>query len=386
MAASDVRSQVSKGTEKLAFLLLSGLASKKPENNILISPTSVAIALTFAYNGAGGTTADEMADLLGIQDVPLKEIDAAIEDLRQAFQTLDPKVELCSANALWVRKGVNLNSTFVKNGKTFFKASAETLDFLDPKSPATINHWVSDETKGKIKSIIDTLDKSGVLVLTNAVYFKATWTKPFPAEATVKNGQFKLLSGKLLKIPMMCDIGQFQYAQEAGLQILRLPYGNGHVAMYVLLPGVNDDFAKFVSTLTSSKFQALIDKLSYKRGTIRMPKFSIGYSADLSRSLISLGMKSAFDPERADFSGMADLNMPLFIGQILHKAVMNVNESGTEAAAATAIAMMGCSFNPEKPFTMNIDHPFVIVIHDSTTGEILFLGTVVKPDKFEALN
>jgi serpin B len=220
--------------------------------------------------------------------------------------------------------------------------------------------------------------------LTNAVYFKGAWTKQFNLDATQENGEFKLAGGAHLKIAMMQQSGRFSYAEDANLQALELPYGNGQIAMYILLPKAQSDFQKFLTGLTLKDFEKIVDKMQIASGTLTLPRFSISYENELSNDLKSMGMPAAFDSRTADFKAMADVPSSFFIGQVLHKAIMNVNEAGTEAAAATAIVMATAIYIPGKPFVMNVDHPFVVAIRERDSKQILFLGAVANPEKLAA--
>ena len=383
-AESDMTTKLSTGTGSLAFRLLAKLAAAHPASNLLISPTSLATALTLAYNGAGGKTASEMSDTLGLTGLSLDEVDRAMAALTKSVEDADPKVQLISANALWVKNGIKLKSAFSGQAKKYFRSQVSNLDFADPGSVSVINKWVAEQTKDKIKSIINSLDSASLLVLTNAVYFKGAWTKPFNASATEENGEFKLAGGARLKIAMMQQSGRFLYGEDANVQALELPYGNGQISMFILLPKAQSDFQNFLTGMTLKGFEKTIDKLQVASGSITLPRFSISYENELSKDFKSLGMPTAFDPRAADFKAMADVPSSFFIGQVLHKAIMNVNEAGTEAAAATAIIMATAAYIPGKPFVMNVDHPFVVAIRERDSKQILFLGAVANPEKLAA--
>ena len=383
---SDMTAKLSAGTGSLAFRLLANLGAREPASNLLVSPTSLAVALTLAYNGARGRTAEEMAETLGLTKISLAEVNNAQQKLIKEIEAADTSVQLISANGLWLRNGVLLRPAFAEHAKKYFSSQVSCLDFADPKSVLDINNWVAEHTKNKIKTILDKLDPSCVLVITNAVYFKGAWTRPFDLQSTQNNEQFKTAAGERLKIAMMQQSGLFNYAQDATAQVIELPYGNGQFVMYVLLPSDPSNYQKFVTTLTLTRFEALIGKLNFSVGSIKLPRFSISYGEDLAAVFKALGMETAFDLHNADFKDMADVPFPLYIGQLLHKTVMDVNEFGTEAAASTAITMLTSSaFVPnEKPFVMNVDHPFVLAICEKDTKAVLFVAAVAKPEKLEA--
>jgi serpin B len=383
-AESEMTAKLSAGTGNLAFRLLANLATKEAAHNLLVSPASLAVALTLAYNGASGETAKEMAETLGLTGVSVDKVNKAQAALIDGLETADPSVQLISANALWLKNGVKLSPAFAEHAKNYFKSDVSSLDFADPRAIQVINNWVAEHTKNKIKSILDQLDATCALVITNAVYFKGAWLKPFSLEATEKDGQFTSASGERLKIAMMQQSGSFQYAEDPTAQVIELPYGNGQVAMYIFLPRDPAKYQNFVTSFTLSRFETVTGKLRHCTGSIKLPRFSISFGDELSKTFKSLGMKTAFDPHSADFKKMAQVSFPFYIGQLLHKAVMNVNEFGTEAAASTAITMLGSAYSPAKPFVMNVDHPFVLAICERDTKAILFLAAVAKPEKLEA--
>ena len=383
-AESQMTTKLSDGTQSMAFRLLSELSSRESNKNILISPLSIAAALTLTLNGAAKTTASEMAQMLGLSGVPLDKVNEGNGQIFKLMQSSDPKVQLFCANALWVKQETSLKPDFVERAKNYFNAKVAVLNFSDGKSVSIINDWVNNATKGKIKSIIDSLDRTTPLVITNGVYFKADWTVPFQIGATDINGQFTTDTGEHVRVPMMRQGGHFLYHEDANLQTIKLPYGNGRTGMYILLPRAERGLNPVIASLTPATFKQIDQSMSMRVGSLRLPRFTINACIDLSRTLQALGMKLAFDRDLADFSNMAHTSPPIYVGAVLHKAVINVNEQGTEAGAATAVVMAGATMmRPEKPFEMNVDHPFLIVVHDLDSDEILFLGAVVKPEPGE---
>lgn len=383
----QVNAKVAAGTSNLAFRLLSHLAKSAPGSNVLISPLSVTSALSLALNGATGKTAQEMYEVLGVAGVSLDQLNRAKFDTMNDIESEDPAIELLSANALWVNKGTNLKRRFLDSAKNFYKAQAANLDFSDPESVSTINRWVGEKTKNKIKYVIGNLDQKDVLVITNAVYFKGVWKKPFVLR-TVENAEFRTLNNTRIKMAMMRQCGHYLYHSEQNVQIIELPYGNRSVVMHIILPRNESDYQQFVSNFTQSQFEALIGKLKMMQGYIELPRFGITYGAsDLSRALKSLGMPTAFDPEKSELTEMAsNVEEPLYIRNVWHKATMEVNEKGTEAVAVTAVPVPSAAPNQkrEETFDMIMDHPFVLAISERKSKELLFLASVVRPQKLSA--
>jgi serine protease inhibitor len=370
-----------KGPQSMAFRLFSQLAASKKGENILISPLSIDQALSLAYSGAADKTAQQMAAVLGLTGIPIESVCKNSQAMVSEIEASDPKVQLLCANALWVKKDVKLEPNFVDGAKNFFKAQVASLDFSQPSALTTINDWVNKCTKGKIKDILNRLDKATALVITNAVYFKGNWSQPFELANTDQNGKFTLASGASVKMPMMFRSGHFTYGDDGNLQAVQLPYGHGRVCMYVLLPHKNQNLSDLIASINPQSFGKIIEGMRSASGSVRLPRFTIKTSEDLSQSLKAMGMELAFSPRLANFKNISNTLESLYIGAVLHKALIEVNEKGTEAGAATAVTMMAMArMDPEKPFEMNVDRPFVLALCDTESNELLFLGGVFKPE------
>lgn len=263
----------------------------------------------------------------------------------------------------------------MQRNERYFKARVTTLDFSDPSSVSIINKWASDSTQGLIPSIIARIAQDEILFLMNAVYFKGLWQYEFDSALT-QLGDFKLLDGSAKKVPMMRRWGDYAYVENAGLQVIRLPYGSGRVCMFVLLPPRHADFSQFVTSLDSERFNNLANNLRGHKGLVVLPRFKVDFKSALNPDLAQLGMGLAFD-ELADFSEMVDMPLPLSLSRVIHKAVMTVDEKGTEAAAVTSVGVRVTAV--ELPFEMKIARSFVVAIRDTKTGELLFLGAIIDP-------
>lgn len=349
--------------------------------NIMVSPISVAMALHMTYNGAGSGTKEAMAKALQVTGIDLEALNQKNQDLLQRLKAADPKVKLEIANSIWLREDMAFDQDFLKRNKDYYSAGAYNLDFGDTGAADTINNWVEENTKGLIKDIVDPpIDPMAIMFLINAVYFQGTWTEQFDEQATYED-IFYLASGDQAKVPMMNQSGAYDYFETPDFQAIRLPYGmEERMAMYVFLPDKDSSLADFHKELNYANWGNWLSRFETKSGTIMLPRFSLEYEKSLKDALSELGMKIAFDPAGADFSRMVPANSrdDVYINDVKHKSFIEVDESGTEAAAVTSVEMRVTSM-PLYDFNMNVDRPFFYVIHDSETGAILFMGSVADP-------
>ena len=359
---------------KFGFNLFHTLSKQQPNQNIFISPTSVALALSMTYNGVSGETKQEMTKVLELTGMTPQEINAANQALQNSLQEVDPNVQVSIANSLWAKQGFSLKPEFLQTNQEYYKANLTELDFMNPQAPTIINNWVSQKTQGKIDRIVEEISPDKLLFLINAIYFKGNWETPFDKSQTA-NKTFSLLDGTSKQHPMMSQKGLYGYYETDKFQAVSLPYGEeGALAMYIFLPDSNSNLATFLQQLTPENWNQWMQFLKFRRedGSIEIPRFKIEYEVELNSTLIALGMAGIFDRSKADFSPMTDDNVA--VDSVKHKTFVEVNEEGTEAAAVTS---MEVSFG--VPFQMNVDRPFFCAIQDHTTGTILFMGTIVDP-------
>jgi serine protease inhibitor len=358
----------------LAFNLFNTLSKQQPNQNIFISPTSVALALSMTYNGVSGETKQEMTKVLELTGMTPQEINAANQALQNSLQKVDPNVQVSIANSLWAKQGFSLKPEFQQTNQEYYKANLTELDFMNPQAPSIINNWVSQKTQGKIDRIVDQISPEQVLFLINAIYFKGNWETPFDKSQTA-NKTFSLPDGTSKQHPMMSQAGSYGYYETDKFQAVSLPYGEeGALAMYIFLPDSNSNLATFLQQLTPENWNQWMQILKFRRedGRIEIPRFKMEYEVELNSTLIALGMAGIFDISKADFSPMTDDNVA--VDSVKHKTFVEVNEEGTEAAAVTSMEVSFC-----PPFQMNVDRPFFCAIQDHTTGTILFMGTIVDP-------
>lgn len=358
--------------------LFNQLIKQDKDKNVFFSPLSVAFALAMTYNGATGETKQQMARALKFDGMNHEQLNQANAALMNTLKSADPQIEFTIANSLWARQGLNFNEAFLARNRQFFKAEIATLDFADPAAKNTINNWVSRNTQGKIPAIIDQIDAQKVLFLINAIYFKGQWRTKFD-KALTENQPFHLLGGKRKSVPMMSQSGKYLYRRGDKFQAVSLPYGQGGKQMILFLPDETSSLAEFLKGFSYQQWEQWMRGFRNTPGEVKIPRFKLDYDRNLNDALKSLGMENAFSEARAEFSGISE-ERKLFISEVKHKAIVEVNEEGTEAAAATSVGISVTSAMPmQQPFQFIADRPFLMAIRDQQTGAILFLGAVLEP-------
>lgn len=377
-ATTEKVSAVVNANNQFAFDLYSKYKSK--EDNVFFSPYSISTALAMTYEGARGRTAEEMQSVFRFpEDDDIRR--PAFARIYNEINKKDRKYKLHTANALWAQRDYQFLDEYFSTTERYYGGKVASLDFAreTEKSRQIINTWVEDQTNNKIKDLIPprVIDPLTRLVLTNAVYFKGTWVLQFDKSKT-READFKVSPTKTVKAQMMSLTGEkakFNYAETEELQILEMPYEGEELSMLVLLPK-EDTLDKLEQHLNVEKLEEWRGMLQERKIDVYMPKFKFETGYFMAQDLLEMGMPSAFTGA-ADLSGMTG-RRDLFISEVIHQALVEVNEEGTEAAAATAIVMA------KAVFISNIfraDHPFIFMIQQKDTGNILFLGRVMDPTK-----
>jgi len=370
-------------TTPFALGLYQTLAAERPAANLFFSPYSISTALAMTYAGAHGQTATEMAATLQF-DRPQSEVAAAFAALEQRLTGIgeDGKVTLHTANSLWYQRDYRFREEFLETGRKKFKAEIAGLDFIKDTedSRQKINRWVADRTSDKIPALLapGVLDPLSRMVLCNAIYFKGDWATQFDAKAT-HPADFFVAAGQSVKVPMMAQKTRIRHATPDGLSIVALPYQGGQLTMVVLLPDAKEGLEALEARLNSTNLTTWLGALDGAREkdvAVELPKFNLNSQLELKPALSAMGMPTAFGPQ-SDFSGM-DGTHDLQLNAVVHQAVVEVNEQGTEAAAATA-AVVGLRSARPPSTTFRADHPFLFLIRDQESGAILFLGRVLNP-------
>ena len=393
VAASDIEDLSAGNTEFALELYKALLADVHEGENLFMSPYSISAALAMTYAGAENNTETQMADTL--------HFTLAEEDLHPAFNKLDLELEsrgqgaegavggefrLNIVNAIWGQKGYPFLSTYLDTLAENYGAGLRLMDFATQPEPSriTINDWVSEQTENRINDLIPSGSITDLtrLVLTNAIYFNAAWQYPFEEENTI-SAPFNLSGGGQVTVDLMSQQEHLNYVDGDGYQAVELPYDydeeqgeSVELSMVIIIPdavGLDD----FESSLDKAALDTIIGSLSGREVLLKLPKFSFVSNYQLGEYLEGLGMSDAFSTA-ADFSGIENTYNELYIGKVIHKAFVAVDEEGTEAAAATAIVFVGTSIHVD-PVNLTLDRPFIFLIRDIHTDAILFIGRIQDP-------
>lgn len=372
------KSSVVTGNNQLANDLLTNYLNSEDQKgkNIFFSSFSIYSAIAMTSEGAKGQTSEEMQKVLHLPaDATLRQ--SEMNSLTTALNAATADYKLSVANALWAQKGYSFLPEFTSANTTNYQAKIENLDFVQQPDLAlkTINSWVEDKTNNKIKDLLapSNINKATRLILTNAVYFKADWARPFEAEYTQEK-EFTTASAGKVKAQMMLQVKGFNYAETNEAQIVELPYKGHELSMVIVLPKKGQTVNSV--TAVPSNFN---QKCNSQLVRVVLPKFKMEAKYMMKDDLTKMGMPTPFS-DKADFSGMSDSKEGFFIGQVIHQTFVEVNETGTEAAAATAVSMEAGSA-PRDPKEFLADHPFIFMIKHNTTGAVLFTGVVNDPTK-----
>jgi serpin B len=354
------------------------------DGNLFYSPYSISLALAMTYAGARGATESQMAETLHFlpQDQlhpSFNALDLQLAERGKAASDDETPLQLNIANAVWAEQTYPFLKSFLDTIALNYGAGIRLADFINQYEAVRreINSWVSDQTQNKINDLIPegVLNPDTRMALVNAIYFKADWLNPFDADAT-RDAPFHLLDGSEVTVPMMGHGTFIPYAKGDGWQAIELAYQGETAAMDIIVPD-EGRFDEIKSGLDYEAASAILGSLQPTSVSLAMPKFKFENSFGLADQLKALGMTDAFDPDQADFTGMSDRN-DLYISAVVHKAFVAVDEKGTEAAAATAV-IIGVTSAPLFDVTLTIDRPFIFLIRDIPTGQILFIGRVLNP-------
>jgi serpin B len=375
------QAEIVKGGNAFAADLYAQLRSKP--GNLFFSPESISTAFAMAYAGARGQTAAEMEKVFHFT-LPPERLHPAMGALLAEMNGTHPGYELHVADALWAQQNQNFLPAYLNLVKTDYGAGFKPMDFATAPEAAraTINNWVAQETNDKIQDLLGpgTVTPATLLVLTNAIYFKGAWLDPFE-KGNTEIEDFHLDAKQTVKAAMMGRTGGYNYYDGGAFEALELPYKGGELSMVILLPKKIDGLAALEKSFTAANLTKWLDKLTPEpKVNLLLPRFKMTQDFDLGGTLSAMGMPQAFG-NAADFSGMT--GKPAFqISKAVHKAYVDVDETGTEAAAATGIVMVGAMMRERETIIPFIaDHPFLFLIRDKTTGSVLFLGRLMDPTK-----
>jgi len=367
---SDPESKVIASSNEFAFDLFRTGNADQHKANVFISPLSASMALGMTANGADGATYDEMRSALRLTGATREDVGTGYKSLISLLSGLDPGTTFTIANSIWYEQTFPFNPSFLDESKLYFDAQVEALDFTSPSAVPTINSWVSAHTNNKIPTILDSIRQEEVMFLVNAIYFKGIWQKQFDKDKTV-DAPFRAADGTTSTVKMMSRGEGVDYTSTPEYSAVDLPYGNSAYTMTVVLP--NGDIDAFAESFNQAKWNALVTSLHQTEMPVYLPRFRMEWQRMLNDDLQQLGMHSAFF-DGADFSRMSPRGHELLITQVLQKTFVDVDEEGTEAAAATIVGVGITSLPP----SFRVDRPFMVVIRERFSGTILFIGKIAK--------
>ena len=387
MDTADQVATLVKGNSDFALDLYARVG--QGDGNRFISPFSISTALAMTYVGAQEETAAKIAKALHFT-LPPGQLHPAFHRLivelhgrasSQATPDHPADVQLFTANALWTQTGERILPDFQKRIEVNYQAGLYQVDFRHAPEEArrTVNDWVQEQTKGKIRDLLKSshIDPTTILVLTNAIYFNARWASPFSNEKTTQE-DFHASPKDVVRVDMMKQSGRFRYFDQGSFQVLEQPYKGDTLAMVILLPKAKDGLGQLEASLSAANIETWLTKLSSRRVDVSLPKFKMTSECELKDPLSDMGMSVAFKPGAADFSGITGTR-ELAISAVVHKAFVEVDEKGTEAAAATGVVGFRTAAIAQPPVVFRADHPFFFLIRDIRTGSLLFLGRLAQP-------
>jgi len=355
-----------------AFDLLKATVKHESDPNIFISPLSVSMALSMTLNGAEGETATEMFNALRFGDFTMEEVNDYNKTLREALLSVDPSTEINIANSIWNRQGFPFVEEFKTTNRQFYDAEISTLDFLDPASLGIINGWIAEKTNNRIPEALNAIPEGAISYLVNAIYFKGIWREKFE-ESNTRKEIFTTEGGRETQVDMMNLQSDFAYAEDNNAGYLKLPYGNNAFSMVIGLPLEGKTVDELLTAIDNDSW----GDLNYrgKNVRIKLPKFKAECSYAFEKETLPyLGMRKAFIPEVAEFPRMTPIEV--YLSRVMQKTFVEVNEEGTEAAAATVVEMEITSPGPGYDGVLNfyVTEPFLFFIQENSTGAILFAG------------
>lgn len=355
------------GSNDFAFRLLHRLKDKEEDNSFFVSPLSISTAFGMALNGAADETYEQMRGFFGYDGLTRDEINRANRDLIDLLTTLDPQVIMTIANSVWYREGITVREEFLNNNREYFDADVQELDFSDPGAPDIINAWIDENTEGLIDKMVEAIGEDVIMYLVNAIYFNGDWTVQFDPDDT-RDEVFHLPDGDTREVPMMRVEEEFRTYRGEDWTALDMWYGKAGFSFTALVPGGDATLEELVPALTADRFASITEQLEESELNVVVPRFELDYEiGNFPDELEDMGLTLPFGSQ-ADFSGIADL--PLAISDVKHRAVIKLDEEGSEAAAATVIEVGLTSTGP----SIRLNRPFLFFIRENTSNTILFMG------------
>jgi len=365
------------GNNKFAFNIFKEISKDESNKNMFISPLSISMALTMTYNGARENTKAEMNKVLGYEGMDDDKINNDYKILHSYLENLDENIKLNISNSIWIKEGEDINKEFININKDIFGAKVDNLDFTKPSSVDKINNWIEKSTNKMIKDMLKgPIDGNVIMYLINAIYFKGRWQDPFDTNDNII-GEFTNSKGEKSEIDFMrkiADSDKTFYGEKDDFQAIKMPYDSGKVSMYAVLPKEGLDIDSFINTLDMDQWNFIKKSIGKEKEAVNVsfPKFKIEYGAkELKEPLVSLGMKDIF----SDAANLSGIREGIYVSSVLHQGKIEVNESGSEAAAVTIVEVRETAMpiiDETKEFIAN--RPFIFMIEDEESGTILFMG------------
>ncbi len=365
---------ISEASNDFSFRLLHRLMEKEGDQSFFASPLSISTAFAMALNGAEGETYEQMRDFFGYAGMTNNEINQAYKDLIALLTTLDPQVVMNIANSIWIREGYPVLDDFLNSNSEYFNAEISELDFSSPQAPDIINGWIDEKTNGLIEEMIEEIDPLVVMYLINAIYFNGDWTIQFDSEET-RDAPFNLADGSQTEVPMMQARQNFRYYEDSEWTALDMWYGNAGFSFTALIPTGNKMLEEQLPELTESRFSSITGQLEQDTINVFVPKFELDYEIDgFPEMLKEMELTLPFGEPDTDFSRI-NKDKYLYISDVMHRAVIKLDEEGSEAAAVTVIEFSETSAGGDQSYkTIRLDRPFVFFIRENSSNTILFMG------------
>ncbi|MEL4895356.1 serpin family protein [Crocosphaera sp. Alani8] len=362
---------------QFGFKLFSTLTESQEEENILISPTSIALTLSMLYNGATGTTQREIAEGLNLRNVSGNTLNRANRTLYDDLNNHEVSSNLIFNNFLWAREGFSFRYHFHKNSRSYYRAKITNLDFSSSEARGIMNRSVREEIQATMNPVMGLTQADDVLFLTNTASFQGLWQMGFDRNLT-KDKPFYLADKSIKNYPFMSRKGIYNYLETPQLKAVELPYGDGRFSLYLFLAKQENSLSNIVEEITAKKLTKLIYKFRRSHGLVELPRFRLNSEVDLTNSLKNLGFSTMFDSSKAEFSDLS--SDATYINGIKHQAIITVNESGiTNPSQDSSLIKTTSAKNQKEEFSLAINRPFLSIIRDNQTGNILFIGMIFEP-------
>lgn len=364
-----------KSNNEFAIDLFKATYKNENKTNLFISPLSVDMALGMTWNGAAGNTRTEMQAALRNQGYTAEDINEYAKSLREALINVDPSTKLAIANSIWYRAGFTVEQSFIDVNKTNYNAEIKNLDFSSPNAVKEINNWCATNTNDKIPEIIKEIPPSTVMYLINAIYFKGIWKYQFEKKNT-QDLPFTKENGTTQNVKMMSQTENLGYSGDENARYLEMPYGNKAFSMIVILPQPEKDLKDVIQNINNDSWNNANKNMQTRSINLQLPQFKLECDYDMEGNILpDMGMKLAFNPYLADFTGI-NKSGNLYISLVKHKTFVEVNEKGTEAAAVTVVGIDYTSSEKPQSINFSVNQPFLFAIKENSTGVILFIGKV----------